>query len=396
MSNVLDDRTYENATQLTPEEQAANLAYFEGEGMHVEVVPEDGEVPPAVAPVEPVTPPAVVAPTPDSAAPAVDDPSIDAESRADWQSAKNDGERLGHYAKRTKKINELKTAVSDKERENEELRRQLADKTAAAAGPSPFVAPAPVPAAEAPKPAPVVEQPIVAKEFDEPEPKEPTLADFADADDPYVALNAATIKHTKDLIARAERKRTHEETQRGEVQRQQQQREQQQATVVQRQQRVRDVVQSHSDFEAVTQRATYTPVIKHLLNDKLPDGLELAYQLGLPENADFLRELNEKTMTVNGDPEAKVLGALDDGLMELGYFRRFLKSKAATPPAEAPPPAAPPAPVVPPTPPDAPPRREEAAPVPVRGRAAATLRPEDVDPMDSDERIRIRKAAGQW
>lgn len=406
-TSVLDDRTFENAVPLDAEETAARNAHFESKGYETELILEDGEeAPPADPQVEtpPPTPEPVVAPASAAAPAATDDlTSLDDESRADWQSATNDGERLGKYAKRTKLIHELKGTVSQKDQEIEDLRRKLADKTVQAAGvqPSPFIPPASAPAPGAPPQATPKTDPEPAavlkpKEFDKPKPQRPTKDQFKDADDPYEAHSEAVADYTDKIVEWNNEKRTFDDEQRASVAQQQRQADEQRTQEHSRRQvmneKLRTAITAHPDFETVTQAANYgnRGILQFVLNHKLDDGLELAYQLTKPEHAEALKAMVAKTDDAT-TPE-KQISAVEGAIADLAVFRYELKQKARAGSDPAPVVAAAPAAPNPPAP-VVQPRVEAAAPLHVRGRNASSERPEDVNPMDSDRRRALRRGA---
>jgi hypothetical protein len=419
---ALDDRTFESAVELTPEEQESNLQYFrddKGYDVEVEAAAPGTEKPLAVPAT--TTEEAKVAPTTD--APAGDKPTetqpaaipahdseIDTESRTEFETAKNDGEKLGRWAKKNKDLREARGAIAQKETElaaekarNEELRRQLTERPAPGATPSSNpLAPATVAPVEEAKP-----EPIKAAEFGKEKPVRPKMDDFKDADDPYAALLEAQGEYTEKLADWKDEKRSFDDEQRALVAKQTQEQEQARNQQTNRQQTVQQRFEAariaHPDFEATTGKAVYTPVMRYLLLEELPDGLELGYQLAKPENAEKLSALVAKTKDAKSPDE--IQKALYETVADLAVFRHTLNSKPANgnqaPAAEAAPASAAVA-TEPPatektvqTPSTTQPRREEAAPVPVRGRGAAADRLEDIPLEDYDARKEWRKRNGQ-
>lgn len=395
-ATTLDDRTFESATEPTPEEQLATAAHFEAKGYEVEIVPEGGASP-AAPPVEPV-PPVAVAPSADIAPP-VDD-QLDAESRADWQSATNDGEKLGKYAKRTKELHELrdkakqlhdlKDKVSEKEAEIERLKTELANRTIASAPSGPALSPPASVVPEPPKPQQEAPAPITARSFEEPEPTEPTLAQFASEDDPHAAYAAAAVKYAKQLLAWDKKKSAFETAETNRVTTETRQRDEEVAEKAQRQQfiqtRFNEAVREHPDLVQKTSGINWPSTARYLLTEQLPNGFELGYELAKPENAQILAELIAK-LPETTDPKIAYRQVTIEGPQALAVAEYRIKNRV-------PPVAAPPAAVTPPVPQPPPfipePRREEAAPLPNRASSVPAARPEDVPPMDSDARRALR------
>lgn len=410
---VRDERTFENAVTLCAEETASNAEHFEAKaarnGTSVKI--EDDTQPPVVVKAtSPVTEaPKVdtaVTPVVDSASPVIEDnPDLNEEDRADWHSATNDGEKLGKYAKRTKKIHELDATVKERDTKIADLQRQLEEKSRQPAQHplvAPVVASEPPKATEAPKP----EAPKVAA-FDKPKPVVPKFSDFQDAEDPIAAHAEAVAGFAEAVSDWKDEKREFERKETQRVENETKQQETQRNRQVEKQQTIAQKFESaraeHSDLDTVLQTTNFTPTLQYLFLERLPDGVKLAYQLGLSKNSDVLKAITEQTKTGPNPTAEDVDNAVYNGLQAIAVFREKLKSDAglaATPPVEEeikPPVVAAPA-VVPPAAPVQPPpvvtqpRKEDAAPVPVRGRAGAPVeRPEDVDPMDSDARRRLRR-----
>lgn len=412
---AVDDRIFESAVDLTPEQEAANAAHFESKGLayQVEKVEDDGQAKGTTegTPTKD-TAAAGEQPPAGSAAPAVGDDSIDPQDQADFQSAKTDGEKLGHYAKRTKKINELKATVEEKDRayqeeksKREELERKLAAQVAETPGPKGIADPAapppvekpPVKAAEA---APAEE--FKPKEFDEQRPKKPVLADFEQEADPYSAFAAAAADHAEKLLDWKDRKDKFDSEQKAEVAKNQraaeETRNRQTSQKSKIQERWNEAQAEFPDLPQVLGKMPTSPILSLVFTERLKDGYKLAYQLNKPEHADLLKSLLDSTRNVDvNDPEA-VTTAIEDSIASLAVFRKELagstKAKVVEPAAAAAAEAQPNGTGKPPEqalPSQPPPRREEASPASVRGRAGVQLRPEDVDSMDSDERRRLRK-----
>lgn len=410
---VRDERTFENAVTLSAEETASNAEHFEAKaarnGTSVKI--EDDTQPPVVVK---ATSPVTEAPkvdtavtsVVDSASPVIEDnPDLNEEDRADWHSATNDGEKLGKYAKRTKKIHELDATVKERDTKIADLQRQLEEKSRQPAQHplvAPVVASEPPKATEAPKP----EAPKVAA-FDKPKPVVPKFSDFQDAEDPIAAHAEAVAGFAEAVSDWKDEKREFERKETQRVENETKQQETQRNRQVEKQQTIAQKFESaraeHSDLDTVLQTTNFTPTLQYLFLERLPDGVKLAYQLGLSKNSDVLKAITEQTKTGPNPTAEDVDNAVYNGLQAIAVFREKLKSDAglaATPPVEEeikPPVVAAPA-VVPPAAPVQPPpvvtqpRKEDAAPVPVRGRAGAPVeRPEDVDPMDSDARRRLRR-----
>ena len=423
MPSALDERTFETAVEQTPEEKQATLAHFREKGLDAEIDFEEGEGQPAEpekqkpdsSQPDDKTPPAQPESTPPQSAPAAAEPAsepVDAESQAEFHAVKNDGEKLGKWARKNKEIRELKSSVS--ERDNKlaekdgriaELQRQLAEKSAVPA--APLVSPP-----QAPEP--VKEEPIKPQEFSEPKPTLPKLADFADQDDPVAALEEARNEWLLKTDDWRERKREFDRSEKERVQNLEKERDSKRNTEVERNERISQRLEAarkdHPDFDAKTQAANFGPlksttnqIMQYLLVEDMEDGLNLAYELAT-NHPDELEQIIKNIGTPKTNQE--VASAINRATQDLAVFRyKIQASKPADPPpapaAESVPPktAAPPnpAPQSPPqqTPPVNPPRREEPSPAPARGRSGGpTTRIDDIDPMDSDARREAKKRAG--
>lgn len=395
----------------TPEEIAANKAYFESKGLDIDFSQEEkAKLPVAEPPVKPKEEPVAAPAKPadgSAAIPPADELVVDDETRAEFEAnqSANEGDKpkrhLGSYAKKNLKLREQAVALSEKDRKIAELEGRLAERPAAPAPASTFTAPETKTEVAPPPPAPEPE--IKAKEFDKPKPARPKLDDYADKDDPMGDLAQALAQYADDVSDWKDEKRTHDEQQRVEVATKKQEFEAKRAseTTLQsvRAEKYREVTQKYSDFDQRTKAAAYSNVLLYVLRDRLAtkDGLELGYQLALPENAELLNSINEKTK--NAMTQDDIKDAVDETITELAILRHGLKNKAPKDPAPpAPAAAAPAAPVAAPqTPPAAPPRREEPTPTPVRARGTApALDPDEVDPMDSDARRALRQKTGKW
>lgn len=172
---------------------------MEDDGMVVENIEVFSSQPKPAETPEPATPAAEAAPPAEPAAaepvspessPASEQPGAPSagEPEADDPNAQPAGEQhrqpRGGFRKKIAKLeSELDAERTKNAREIEELKRQLAERSAAPA-------PAPQPAAPA---APAAETPAPATPKPVGKPK-PTLDDFADAEDPYLALVEATSR----------------------------------------------------------------------------------------------------------------------------------------------------------------------------------------------------------
>lgn len=413
----VDDRTFESSVTLTPEQIEANTAYFAEKGLEYSVrsLDEDGQ--PVAKPED-----TAVADKPvDNAAPPVEDAEAKA-ADAELLQAKTDEARLGYNAKRTKKIKELneevqatKAAAATKDallaEKDKEIERLLkAGVSTSVSAPSAFAPPAQVAAAPA-APVKPVEEDIQPKEFDRAAPKKPVFADIEASDntgDPYKAYTDALSAYSEELIQYKLDQRDHNQAQATEVARIKQEKAQKQEHQVQaveaEKQKFEKVRKIYPDFDAVTspESVKYTPILVYLLKDRIPDGLELGYQLAKPENAAIYQELADKTQDKSRTPE-ETMGLLDEVMLDLGAFRKDLKKSAngQTQPPAVPVVAAPPAPKPAVAPQQSsstsPPRIEEApAPAHVKGRASGAPKSlEDIDPEDTDARRAWKKQNGQ-
>lgn len=396
---VLDERVFESAVELSPEEQASNDQYLQDKGYQTEDLSEREEPGTAVE-----TPPAIPEPVVDPS-PAEPADAIDAESNADWQTAKNDGEKLGKYAKQTLRRKVVEAELLKEKAVNDELRRQLEAKNGSSA---PTPAPAVAPSSQLTPPAAVAQpvedkkpEPPKAKVFDKPRPELPNYDDYLTDDDTLAAYNKALGEWNRSDHDWLEEKRDFDQNQKLEVEKQTRQQEQDRNQENEKNQRYatkfREVQTAHPDFETTTKGVIYNPVLLYLLGDPdegLKDGMELYYQLAQPEHREFLNELVKNTQTVPGEEPKSIHGKLTEATSELAVFRHSLKTKKA-PVAEAPkapevtepPSTTPPAAVTP--------RREAPAPSPVRSRGAAASRLEDIPVHDYDARRKWREENGQ-
>lgn len=399
--SAVDDRTFETGTELTTEEVADNRAYFEETGRAYNATVVDGEgsaAPQSSAPTEVAPAPGTDSPN-GTAAPPAEEVPVDAETQAEWNQLKSDGEKLGYNARRTKKIKELSAAVDaekvrleERDKRIKELEERLAK---APATPDSLTATQPSMAAATPPVQTEAPPPIKAKEFDKPRPVRPKLEDFADEIDPAGALATKGVIYAEELQEWKDEKRDFDDEQKVLVRQQEQEREQAQSRETTRKMAIdkkfEDVRRDFPDFDAKVNPVYFTPTLKYLLLDKLPDGLHLGYELAKPENAEVLRSLVGATSEVQD--AVKIEDQIINGAAELAIFRKSLKDKGtngtpatpvvATPPEQTPSNATPP-------------RREESAPLPVRGRQAGpAIRLEDIPVEDYDTRRKWREANGQ-
>lgn len=401
MPAALEDRTFESAVPLSPEQEQSNRSHFEGKGYEIEVenegapVPVEEKQPEVVPPVEAspaATPPAEAAPA--AVAPPAD---VDEETAAEWQTLKNDGEKLGRAARKTKRIKELEETKARQDGRIEELERQLdaQRKTPPASTASPITDPG---LSTAPAVEPAKTEPAKPKEFDKARPVRPKFEDFRESEDPVAAFAEANAEFNESLINWNDEKRDFAAQQERAVQ------DSQLQVNAEHAKRVNTTVskgkEAHADFVERTSAVKYTPVLQYLIHEILEDGPEIAYQLALPENKETYDRVFASTNTAPNEDASSINLKIHRANTALAEFRYGLKHKstpappagAPKPPANADPPVAATLPKQ--TPPAEPPRREEAAPAPVRGRSAPTIGIEDVDPMDSDERRRLKKERG--
>lgn len=421
-SRLLDDRTFESAVEHDSEQAAASAAYFKDKGyaVSVEEVDDLGNKKPAETPVETTT---AVADKADAEPVLVDGKPVEEDILAEYQadtSEKNDGERLGRHARRTRELKELREKVAAETAKREELEQLLAAKPAADAKASAFQ-PVPVAAPVLPvQVGPAVTTPveeIKPKTFDKPRPVRPTIDKFQDEPDPYASFAAAGVQYAEDLSDWKDEKGQFERTQEAEVSKNTREVEEKRTRQTEFQsalnQRFEDVRKARPDFDMVTKDKQVPPILTFLLvgfpdtglEATLPDGLELAYQLSLPENAETFKEIVAIAATEKGEDARTVQAKIDMARAELVAFRKDLKRKAASAPVTTDKVVEPVVAAVAPangkvvteqTPSNGQPRREEASPTTVRGRGVAPgVRPEDIDPMDSDARRRVRKQLGQ-
>jgi hypothetical protein len=273
---ALDDRTFENAVELTPEELAANRRHFEDKGYVIEDVPDpndDAQPPPADAatspapgtPIEtPVDPPAAQPTLVEQAQPAEDD-LMDEALGIGGQPEHDSGDKKGRSAKRNQKARELRE-------ENERLKRELATARQTAppqpsqgmptgTPPAPVAAPTPPPSAELPRPV----------EFQKAKPERPKYEDFLSADDPQVAFNAAVAEHAENLTNWNFEKRDHEQAEQQRVAQETARVSSQQTERAQQQQTINSRIQAaktkYADYDTVVNvanvpgGATYSPML---------------------------------------------------------------------------------------------------------------------------------------
>ena len=396
MPVALDDvRHFESAVELSPEDQQGNLDYFREQGLQADL---EGEVAPGGEPAktEPETPAkAVERPEPESVE---TDPDPDAPDPADaTPGIDGDKQKLGWRAKKTQQIRDLEATLAAEKGANEELRRQLEAKAKAPAIDTPALSLSPAPAAEPAKAA----EPPKAKEFDKPRPVLPKFEDFASADDPIAAHADAVAEYTDKVSDWKDEKREFDNGQKQAIQTETQQQERlRQAQIEQTREvaeRVEAIKVTHPDFEAVTNNK-FNPVLSYVLREAVPDGLEIGYQLGKPENADLLAELRKSSTHKETDSQREIERKIAHATYEVAQIAQTLKQRATTPPPKTPK-AAEPTDETEQTPPKAAkaaePRREDATPSPVRSRGAAAKRLEDIPKENYDERRAWRAANGE-
>lgn len=417
MATTLDDRVFETAVEQSPEDIASNAAYFKEKGYAVETEEVDAQGDKVAADKPTEEEPAAKS----DAVPEVDGKPVEDDILAEYHAdneEKNDGEKLGRHARRTRELKELRAKVAEETAKREELEKLVAAKPAAEAKTS-ALQPPPVEAPIVPVQAKPAENPpadeIKPKEFEKPRPEKPTLQKFVDAgvEDPYGALATATTDYADALSDWKDEKRDHDSTQAKEIADRKREKEEQTSQQAEfltvRSKRFEDVRKARPDFDKTTEKTLLNPVLTHLLvgydtsrvEEVLPDGLDLAYQLSLPENAELFKELTEASATSKGEDARKIQAKIENARAELTSFRRDLKRKAAAEPVTTEKPAEKaPANEKPnatdPTPSNGQPRREEASPTTVKGRGVtAGKRIEDIDPEDYDARKAFRKQNGQ-
>lgn len=414
MSAALDDRTFESAVPLDADQQAANLQHFRDKGYDVEVEddpnapasteeeqpsPAAQPAPPEPAPAAQPAPAAAPQAAPGAATPPVPEIEADPVAEAEWAATKNDGEKLGWRAKKTKRIKELeseldRTRAEDKGR-IEELQRQIERLSASGPAAGQTATPAASEPSATSQPASATE-PIAAKPFEKPKPPKPKFEDFQNEADPYLAYTAAVDDRNEKLIEWDNERRAHEEQQRVEIAQRQKQRDD--AVLAERQKivnrNVEAVEREIPDWRTVTDKVKWAPVINHVLHERLGvEGMKLAYELAKPENRQVFDEISATANQFHaGMPQSDLESLIHRVTLDLGTFRGTLKATANAQPAAAAPAVPAPAPVQ--TPPTPQPRREEAAPTPVRSRGALEDRLEDIPVEDSDARRAWKRARG--
>ena len=355
MATALDDRTFESAVPLDKEQQDANVRHFQEKGYDVEVESDPGDEgheqnPSAPAPEsEAVAPAATGEPAAATPAAVAPEPVVHVDSdpvaEAEWAATKNDGEKLGWRAKKTKRIRELEaelaTTTAKSTGQIEELQRQIERLSASPRSDAVTSQPGATeaPSSEAPK----ALDPIVAKPFDKAKPAKPKFEDFANEADPYAAFTAAVDQRNEDLIDWDNQRRSHEETERTRVASAQKERDDAVRTerqkIVDRNMAVAERL--HPDFRQVTDQVRYGEVLNYLLHERFgEEGMELGYQLALPENREIREEIASKVKLPAGATPSQIEKLIETGLLELGTFRGLLKHRASAngnnPPQPAP------------------------------------------------------------
>lgn len=410
-----EPREFESAVPITAEQESANAAHFESKGLEYVVESGDGvkdKKPEDQPKPEDTAVPAAVAPPGDNVAPP-EAGEVDEETKiafAEAQRQTTDAEKLGWHARRTKRIREAEQKTRDlevttatqtallaeKDREIERLLKAGTNPASATtqAPPAAVAASVTQPAAAPP------EEEIKAKPFEKVAPKKPVFDDFKENDDPYKAFAEAGVQYAEDLSDWKLERERHNNTEEQEVRRLRSERDQQRSQVETvkeaRRRRFDEAKAAHPDFDAVTNKSPMTGIMNHVLIERLKDGPEIGYQLGLPENKAIYDELFARTKKQMSGPE--LAEAVDDTLIELALFSKQLASRKSQtqPPQQQ---QSQPAAAAPPPPPasNAQLRREEApSPAAVRGMATpGMLRPQDVDPEDSDARRDLKKKNGE-
>jgi hypothetical protein len=396
-----DTRTFESAVELTPDQLQDNLNYFREQGLAAEYEDEgkpEETTTPAPVPEAPA-PPAETKPAEGQAPTVPAGEEIDQASRTEWHEAKNDGEKLGRLAKKTKKINELEGTLKQKDGTIDELRRQLEEKNKTVPAP-PAAAAAPSLALDPGPPAPPKVEPPKAKEFDKARPvfTPPKYDDFVANDDPIAAYQQASAvalaEHNEKLQDWKDEKRDFDKDQKAAVQAETTRLAQQSTTQQELQQgiqtRLAAVRSAHPDFDQVTS-GKFTPVMNYVLRDALEDGFEIGYELTKPENAEALAALRQASQHVEGEPQHVTERRITETIRAIARFEAKQpekKTPAKPDPTETPLTTGEKKPPVPQ-------RREEATPAPVRSRGAAATRLEDIPEGNYDERKRWRLEHGE-
>lgn len=392
-----DTRHFESVVELTPEEARDNVDYFREQGLDAKYE-GDGleEEQPAEADKPSEEEPA--AETPAATHADAGDADDDHDEDADAQSGKNDGEKLGWRAKKTKQIRDLEgklqTTTAEKDGQIAELRRQLDAKDRSSSAPAATessLAPTAVVQKEQPKAA----EPPKPKEFDKARPVRPKFEDFASADDPIAAHADAVAEHADLLSDWKDEKRDFDSQQKAEQDRI----TQQTRTIQQEQEReitekVTAARQAHSDFDAVT-NGKFTPVLSYVLREAVPDGMEIGYLLAQSENAEALASLRKASQHTEGESQRSIERKIAQATFDVARIYQDLKGKTIAAPVtetEKPPVAEKPKQ----TPPvAAKPRSEAPAPVPVRSRGVGSSRLEDIPAEDYDARRKWRQENGE-
>lgn len=148
----------------SPEDQAADKAYFESKGIEYETTSTEEVSPATEEPSTAATPPKVEQAK-------AEEPTVDAETEAEWKAAENDGKRKSSYANLRAKIREQKEATAAAEQRTHTLEEEIAKLR---------------------KPAEVA-----VETFADPEPEAPNPADYDEAHDPRAAFSKAQADFTK-------------------------------------------------------------------------------------------------------------------------------------------------------------------------------------------------------
>jgi hypothetical protein len=359
-----EERVFESVDN-SPEAKAANKAYFDAQGITHEVVDDaaagDGAKPPAGE----TKPSETAAPIPGSEP---EDTVVDAETAADWESAKTDVKRQSRYAKERQEKRELKAA-------NEKMARELAELKAKQNAPAGEPKPdEPKPGSTAP--APAGDKPAAAADanaaptFTEAEPAEPKYEDFANEDDQFAAYQTAVTKHSKEWNRWDRRREKFEEQAAADkVRSTEQAQTAQNARITQLQADLAEIRKELPDFDEVVKNGNVFTMALSGVSTSVPGGLKAAYQLAKdPVKLKDFNDRTSETQIVNGKP-VPTQRAWDLALYLLGQVGVPLTPTPSSAPAGSPPAA---------NTPSSQPREERAAPAPARGRASEEPRREDL------------------
>lgn len=336
-------REFQSAVS-TPEDVAANKAYFEAQGVEYETTAEEATS--TETPAEDTT--EALQPKAEPAKAEVEQ-QVDAETEAEWKAAENDGKRkhsFGQLRAERRKAYEAEAAANAKVKELEARIAELA------------------------KPA----EPK-AEAFAEAEPKEPIPADYDNADDPRAALAKAQVDFTKQWN-RWDRKREAHEAKEA-------------AKAVEPEKPAPPTIDPQLVETVNTRLAAAKAAMPDFdekvannpgLNDairaaaiSLPDGLALLHRMVTtnPEQFSKLQQATIQTRVVNG---------VTMPTNEANNMAMFMLGQFASVPV-----------VIPPQP-----QPKEVSPVPsaVRGRTVATIRRQDLSGDERREQLAREMASG--